>query len=410
MKTDFRPPRDNPFLIRMAEVVVPLVARLWRGVGAVCVPEEDLARLRALRKERFLLCANHPTLGDPLVVFELSCRLGVRFNFMAARDLFEGFPGWLFQRLGAYSVLRGAPDREAMRYTRRFLAQEDRKIVVFPEGVTYEHNDLLLPFHAGVIQIGFWVLEDLEKLGKEVRLPVVPVAIKYLYVGDVRPAILASLAALERALGLPTPAGEGLYGRLRAVGERVLGRMEREFGLSPAPDAPIAERITAAKEHVLERVASALGARPPAGAPPAERMHFLDNALAAYVQEYADSAIEYERRLHQRRREVAAPLAADLRRLHNFLAVSDGYVEAGMTAERFLDVLGRLEVEVLGRPRRRLPSRAVVRVGEVLELGEFFPEYRQNKRAAVVDATAALQHRILELLQPLSEMGTPLAG
>jgi 1-acyl-sn-glycerol-3-phosphate acyltransferase len=410
MKTEFRPPLDNPFIIRVAQIVAPWVARLWRQVVAIDIPKEDLSRLRALQDQRFLLCSNHPTLGDPVVIIELSRRLGMRFNGMAAREMFIGPAGWLFQRMGGYSVRRGAPDREAIRTTRRLLAEEDRKVVVFPEGVTYEHNDLLLPFQSGVIQIGFWVLEDLEKLGKEVRLPMVPVAIKYLLIGDARPAIARRLAALERALGLPEALAGNLYQRLRVVGERVLVRMEREFGLSPSPDTPLADRIAAAKEHVLSHVTQELDAHPPPGAAPAERMHFLDNAMAAYLAEYAQSDVEYERRLHRRRLEIAAPLAADLRRLHNFLAVSDGYVAAGMTEERFLEVLARLEVEVLGRQERRLPSRALLRVGETLALGEFFPEYRQNKRAAVAAATEALQCRVGELLQPLSEMGRPLAG
>jgi 1-acyl-sn-glycerol-3-phosphate acyltransferase len=408
MRADFRPPRDNPWIIRAAWLAARWVARLWRRVVAIEVPEKDLDRLRALRDQRLLLCSNHPTLGDPLVILELCRRLDMRFNGMAAREIFQGPAGWLFQRMGAYSVLRGSPDREAIRTTRRLLAEEDRKIVVFPEGVTYEHNDLLLPFQAGVIQMGFWALEDLEKLGKETRLPIVPVAIKYLLVGDARPVIARCLAALERALGLPEAPEEDLYGRLRAVGDRVMDRLDRELGLSPAPGTPLSERITAAKEHILTHVAQELGVRLPPGAPPAERMHILDNAMAAYVAEYARSEVDYERRLHQRRLAIAKPLAADLRRLHNFLAVSDGYVAAGTTVERFVEVLGHLELEVLGRQDRRLPSRALVRIGEPLDLGDFFPEYRQNKRAAVAAATEALQRRIQELLQPLSAMGTPL--
>ncbi len=410
MSTDFCPPRDHPFFLRLMQWTGPLIARYWRGVVSIEIAAAEVTRLQSLRDERFLLCANHPTLGDPLVIMELSRRTGMRFNYMSARELFVGPAGWLLQRIGAYSVLRGAVDREAMRCTRRLLAQEDRKVVVFPEGVTYEHNDLLLPFNAGVVQIGFWALEDLEKLGKEARLPIVPVAIKYLTLGDARPSIVARLARLERALALPTAVDTGLTARLGAVGERVLARMEGEFGLSPAPELSLAERIIAAKEHVLTHVAQALEVRLPLGTSPAERMHLLDNALAAYAAERAESAAEDEDRLHAHRREVAGPLAADLRRLHNFLAVSEGYVTASTTVERFQDVLGRLEVEVFGRPARRRPSRAVLRVGEPLELGAYFEPYRRAKRAAVSDATEALHGRIHELLQPLSEMGTPLVG
>jgi hypothetical protein len=137
-------------------------------------------------------------------------------------------------------------------------------------------------------------------------------------------------------------------------------------------------------------------------------MHALDHALAVHGAAYADSPVEYERRLGEQRRERAAPLASDLRRVYNFLAVSDGYVAAGMTAERFLQVLSRLETEVRGRSEPRLPTRAVVRIGEPLDLVDFLHDYRENKRATVTAATAALQQRIQELLEPLSAMGWPL--
>src|SRR5204863_2606190 len=132
------------------------------------------------------------------------------FNYMAARDLLVGPVGWLLQRGGAFSVRRGTPDREAIRCTRRLLAEQDRKVVVCPEGTAYEQNDVLLPFQPGVIQIGFWVVEELEKLGKEARLPIVPVAIKYLTIGDARPSIERRLTKLAQALGFPPAPKESL--------------------------------------------------------------------------------------------------------------------------------------------------------------------------------------------------------
>src|SRR5438093_11338667 len=121
MKADFRPPLDNSFIIRAAQLAARRVARLWRRVVAIEISEEELDRLRALRDQRFLLCSNHPTLGEPLVILDLCRRVGMTLNGMTARDLFLGPIGWLFQRMGAYSVKRGAPDREAIRYTRHLL-------------------------------------------------------------------------------------------------------------------------------------------------------------------------------------------------------------------------------------------------------------------------------------------------
>src|SRR5437660_1585809 len=114
VKAEFRPALDNPRIIRAAQRLAAPVARLWRRVVAISVLEEDLDRLRMLRNHRFLLCSNHPTLGDPLVILDLSRRVPMTLNGMTALDLFQGPVGWLFQRMGAYSVKRGAPDREAI--------------------------------------------------------------------------------------------------------------------------------------------------------------------------------------------------------------------------------------------------------------------------------------------------------
>src|SRR5438105_1065119 len=100
MKADFRPALDHPLIIRMAQWLAAPVARVWRRIRAISVAEEDLERLRALRDQRFLLCSNHPTLGDPLVILELCRRGGMTLHGMAARELFWGPVGWRCQRRG----------------------------------------------------------------------------------------------------------------------------------------------------------------------------------------------------------------------------------------------------------------------------------------------------------------------
>jgi hypothetical protein len=407
VKADFRPPRDHPLLIRLTHAVLPLVMRARRIVG-IRVAEEEWAHLEALRGSRGILSANHPTTNDPLIAFYLSRRLGEPFNYLACRDIFHGLYGCLIQRLGAYSILRGLPDREAIRMTRRLLAERDRKVVIFPEGETYEHNDLTIPFQQGVTQIGFWALEDLQKEGREPRLPVLPVAVKYRCVGDARGAIDASLRDLEGALCLSREAGASFYARLRRIGERVLGSVEAEFGLKPAPDAPLAERVLATKQHVLERVAREAGVERPAALPLPDQMRAMFNAVTGYAEEFADTPGDYGRRQHARRLAAAHLLLRDLWRLQNFLAVTDGYVAERMTAERFLDVLGRLEVEVFGAVRHGVPREAVVRLAPAIDLGRHYEEYQGRKRETVTAVTARVEASVRALLNELAAVGTPI--
>src|SRR5262249_56844355 len=119
-----------------------------------------------------ILTPNHPSSNDPLIALWMARRLGRAFNYLACRELFEGFYGWVIQRLGCYSILRGTMDREAVRTTIALLAEQDRQVVIFPEGEIYGHNDMLLPFQAGVVQMGFMAVDRLEKAGKDRALPV----------------------------------------------------------------------------------------------------------------------------------------------------------------------------------------------------------------------------------------------
>ena len=85
------------------------------------------------------------------------------------------------------------------------------------------------------------------------------------------------------------------------------------------------------------------------------------------------------------------------------------YVAAEATAERFLDVLGRLEKEVLGEVRHRVPREALVRIAPPIALETRYDEYRKEKRRVVAETTREVEATIRGLLQELSRESTPLA-
>jgi hypothetical protein len=404
---DFRPPREHAVIIRLVQMALPLLMRSRRIVD-VAVPKEEWSHLASLRGSRAIVSANHPTGNDPLIAFHLSERLGEAFNYLATRDLFHGFYGWLLQRVGAYSILRGLPDRDAIRTTRRLLAERDRKVVIFPEGETYEHNDYTIPFQQGPIQLGFWALDDLRKAGREARLPILPVAVKYRCVVDARGEIDRALHDLEGAVSLPRSRGASRYQRLRRIGEAVLASMEAEMDLKPAADATFDARLLAGKVAILERVAREAGVARPADLSLPDQMRAMFNAVAEHAAEFAQSPGEYGRRQHARRLAAAQVLIRDLWRLQNFLVVTDGYVARHMTAERFLDVIGRLEVEVFGRVRHSVNREAVVRMAPAIELGEHHEAYTRRRRETVAAVTRELEGRVRRLLAELAALGAPI--
>ncbi|HTE20346.1 MAG TPA: 1-acyl-sn-glycerol-3-phosphate acyltransferase [Armatimonadota bacterium] len=408
-KPMFVPPRDNPLMVRLVNSVLPVAAHLLANIRDVEVPPEDFAHLRELHAHRALLSPNHPTGMDPVVLLWVSRMLGRSFNYLAAREALQGPKGWLLNQVGAYSVIRGIADRESLRTTRRLLAEQDRKVVIFPEGEVYEHNDRLLAFQSGVAQIGFWALDDLVKAGKTAALPILPVAIKYRCVDSPRPAIENGLRGLERALNLAPAANLGAYQRLCRIGDRVISTLERQVGLPVSEGGDLGPRIAAGRQRMLQRVAEAIHVEVNEEQSPADQIHLLFHELKEWVGTLPEDASDYDRRLYGHRVEVATPLFNDLQRLQSFIAVTGDYVAAEATAERFLDVMGRLEQEVFGEVRNRVPRQALVRIAPPIPLEERYDDYRKNKRAVVAAVTGDLETAIRGMLQELSRRSTPIA-
>jgi hypothetical protein len=405
----FVPPREHPLVMRIANATLPLLAQSMGNIRDFHVAPDDFSRLQELGPHRAILSPNHPTGLDPFAMFWLSRKLGQPFNYLAAREVLDGIKGWMMNRVGTYSVIRGVADRESLRTTRKLLGDQDRKVVIFPEGEIYEHNDRLLAFQSGVAQIGFWVLDDLEKQGKSLKMPILPVAIKYRCCDSPRLAIENSLTELEKALDLSRSTSLTAYQRLRRVGNQVLASMERDAGLPIGDAEALDERIRAVRAKTLERVAKRIGAQVNEAQAPAEQLHLLFHELKSWVGILADDANEYDERLHRKRIQEAVPLFNELHRLQNFIAVTGDYVAAEATAERFLDVLGRLEKEVFGEVRHNVPREALLRIASPIRLEERYADYRQSKRQVVSQVTTQLETTIREMLQQLSSEATPIA-
>jgi len=78
-----------------------------------------------------IVVSNHVSELDPLV---MGCTLRRRVRFMAKIELFRPpLLRWWITACGAFSVRRGAPDRQALRTARQILEQGGA-LMMFPEG------------------------------------------------------------------------------------------------------------------------------------------------------------------------------------------------------------------------------------------------------------------------------------
>jgi len=396
----FQPPQENLLVQTVVNGLYPPLLRIRENVGRIMVDPQEGAFLEELRGRRALILPNHPSETEPSVLVGLARRLGEPFCYVATHEIFHGFDGWLLPQMGAFSIRRGRPDRPALRTATRLLAEQDRKLVLFPEGETHMCNDLILPLHKGAIQIGFWTLERLRALGKPTNLSLVPVVIRYRFAGDARPVLLRGIERLERRLGLPPPpANAAPRDRLLRAGLAVLGGVEREYAVQPPAGASPDERIAALFDYIAERTAHVLHVSVRAAPTVSLTLRALFNAAFDYVDGLEPGTSAYEKRLHERRALTARACLADLWRVQNFMAISEESLRAPLTVERAGEILFRLEKEVYGKPRTRPLRDAFVRIGHPWDLSDDLPAYRASRKTTLAHCTGRLEQQMRALLQ-----------
>jgi hypothetical protein len=262
-------------------------------------------------------------------------------------------------------------------------------------------NSTVIPFQSGVFQLAFKAYEDAAKTATEPDLYCVPIAIKYLYLEEMHEEIDASLSLLESGVAIqPIAAGATRRQRLRAIAEAVLKANEASHGVKPDADASFSQRMETLKSRVIAQLEQQLRIQSPPDQPPLDRIRALLNAVDRIVQEQPGES-QYEQRLVEERQSVANSLYHNLWRALRFVAIYDGYLSESTTAERFLDVLGLLELEVFKRRPVWGPRKACVTVGEPVNLKDCFEEYKADKRTVVQDVSNSLEATVSAMLNAI---------
>ena len=112
---------------------------VYRLFAMLFHPVRVIGRENMVREGSVILCANHVSLQDPMV---LDVYLGRLIRFMAKKELFENrFMNRVMTWLGAFPVSRGESDLSAMRTSLKLLA-DGEALGIFPEGHRYVDGEM----------------------------------------------------------------------------------------------------------------------------------------------------------------------------------------------------------------------------------------------------------------------------
>jgi 1-acyl-sn-glycerol-3-phosphate acyltransferase len=396
--TDFRPATPWPWLIYFGAQLNRL---LLRRDTELDVRPDDLARLRDL-PPGCLIAPNHAHSADPQVTFELARRAGRRVIFMATREAFDaaaGCWGWFLQRFGVFSVNRGGVNVEARKFARSVLVNGAYDLAMFPEGEIYLLNDVVMPLKPGAARLALEAASDLERQGRRRPVFIVPVAIKYRFMGDMGPALEATTSRLESQVLGGSQTGP-LYPRIVVLGETLLSRAEGNYGIKPDPGLDLYERVHRLRRNLLEQLERKHLERVQDGFDfdRARKLmiriqgHLLGKgATAGYSGHYDAPAAPADDSLTADL--DAATLCA------RSVAFRDDYLLENPTPERMAETLTKLEREVLGRQIRSplAKRRAIVRIAPPLDVREYLA--KEKSGASLDEVIEVVVVRLHDTLQ-----------
>ncbi len=355
----FVPPRRGRFWWHVFRFLLPGYLRRSAGITAVELRGVDLLRASLAAGHGILLAPNHCRPCDPLVLGPLSYAVGRPFYIIASWHVFmqHRLQSFLLPRLGCFSLYREGSDRESLKTAMQLTAEAARPLVIFPEGVISLHNDLLNHLMEGTALMARGAAKQRAAADPPGRVVVHPVAIRYLFDGDIDATARPVLAEIERRLSWRPADDLPLPDRIARIGGALLALKEIEY-LGAARTGPVAARLAA----LIDRLLVPLEAEWVKGRREPEIVGRVKLLRIALVPEMAAGTLP-EPELQRRWRHLA-----DLYLAQQLSCYPPDYLAADPTPERLLETIERFEEDLTDRARVHAPLRAVVEVGPAIEV------------------------------------------
>jgi 1-acyl-sn-glycerol-3-phosphate acyltransferase len=339
--------------------ILPLY--LKKSHGLVRVDCRHVERLQASLDagHGIMLAPNHCRPPDPMVLGTLSHRLGRPFYVIASSHLFRqgGLQAFLLPRLGVFSIYREGTDREALKCAVQVTAEAERPLVIFPEGVISRHNDKLNNLMEGTALMARGAAKERAKLTPPGKVVVHPVAIRYFFEGDVRATVEPVLRDIERRLSWQPQDAMPLEARIEKIGKALLAVKEIEY-FGAAQEGSLAERLP----RLIGRLLTPLEDEWLKGRREKDIVQRVKLLRIALVPEMAAGTLA-EAELQRRWRQLA-----DIYLAQQLAFYPVGYWGENPTPERLLETVEKFEEDLTDVARVHSPMRAVVDVGEAIEV------------------------------------------
>jgi 1-acyl-sn-glycerol-3-phosphate acyltransferase len=355
----FVPPHRGKFWWRLFRPILPAYLRKSAGIVRVTCRHVDRLRASIDAGHGVMLTPNHCRPPDPMVLGPLSYEIGRPLYVIASWHLFmqNRLQSFLLPRLGVFSIYREGTDREALKTAMNVVAEAERPLVIFPEGVISRHNDRLNNLMEGTALMARGAAKQRAAAHPPGKVVVHPVAIRYFFDGDVNAAVLPVLREIEHRLTWRPLDDLPLLDRIAKIGSALLALKETEYFGAPQ-SGDFADRL----QRLIDRLLVPLEAEWLKGRREKEvvaRVKLLRIALLPEMINGHLPEAELQRRWGQ---------LADIYLAQQLAFYPPGYLDASSPPERLLETVEKFEEDLTDVARVHSPMHAVVDIGEAIEV------------------------------------------
>ncbi|MEZ6041122.1 MAG: lysophospholipid acyltransferase family protein [Planctomycetaceae bacterium] len=388
-KYEFVPPHEGRIWPRILSWLAPGYLRRKYAVTEVEVRGAESLKQLHDQGHGILLAPNHCRMSDAIVLQSLSRQAELPFYVMASSHLFRGEKSlaWVLRRLGAFSVNREGIDRQALQKAIDILLEGLRPLVIFPEGALSQANDRLNALQEGVSFVARSAASKLEKSdnateGFKRKVLIVPVAIRYLYRGNIEATAGDILSSIERRLSWKPFQSEDLVTRIYRVGNALLGLKELEF-LGSTQSGELSDRLNHLMNHLLVPLETEWLNGPRDGSV-IGRVKELRKAILPAMIDGELSPEEMNRRWKQ---------LDDASFAQSLSLYPPQYVAGRPSVDRILETVERFNEHLNGDESAHGPMKAVVQVGQPIEVSA-----KRDRSVAGDPVMEAIERALNELL------------
>ena len=353
----FVPPHRGWFWYAVFGLWLPRYLNRSHGIESVeCRGVEHLRRSLDAG-HGILLTSNHCRPSDPMTLGMLSLNVRRPFYMMASWHLFRQsrFQTWLLPRIGAFSVYREGLDREALKTAVGILNEAERPLLLFPEGVVSRTNDRLNNLMEGTAFIVHSAAKQRDAAKPPGQVVVHPVAIRYLFRGDLAAALTPVLKEIETRFSWRPPPGCRLRERINRVGEALLCLKELEYLGRPQP-GEVPERL----DRLINCLLQPLEKEWLKGEADGDVVARVKKLRMAILPDLVSGEIDEAERARRWRQLANLYVAQQLS------CYPPDYIRSRPTPERLLETVERFEEDLTDRVRVHRPLHAIIEVGEAL--------------------------------------------